>query len=94
MELAFWRDVSIVWLAFLCLIGQSIPLVALYFVVRGMAAAHRGTVSLFGQGQRYSKIMRQQSERLSGQVSQPLIRVSGQGARWRTVMRRLWPNRS
>jgi hypothetical protein len=35
--------------------------------------------------------MRRQSESLSDRVSQPVIQLSGQGARWRTVLQRLWP---
>lgn len=91
MSLAFWRDVSVVWLSLICFIGPLIVLVALYFAVRGLNAVHRKTASGLRQMQGYSRVMQEQSNALSNQVSAPLIRAHGQATRWRTLARRLWP---
>ena len=37
MELAFWRNIAIVWLSLFCFVGLIIPLVIGYFAVRGLA---------------------------------------------------------
>jgi hypothetical protein len=94
VSLAFWRDVSIVWLSLFCLIGLAIPLVVFYFAVRGLNFVHRHVAALLQRGQGYSRIMRQQSEKLSHQVAAPVIRTHSQATRWRTVARRLWLGRS
>jgi hypothetical protein len=89
VSLAFWRDVSLVWLSLFCFIGLVIPLVALYFAVRGIHLAHRQLALLLQRTQGYSRTMRQQSDRLSQQVAAPVIRAQGQAARWRALVRRL-----
>lgn len=91
MTIAFWRDVSVVWLSLFCFVGLAIPLVALYFAVRGLNAAHRKTISGLRQAQRYSRTVQEQSDVLSQRVSAPLIRAHGQATRWRMLVRRLWP---
>ena len=38
MDLAAWRDLSLIWLIFLAFIIGIVPLVIFYFVVRGVMA--------------------------------------------------------
>ena len=51
MSLAFWRDIAVVWLALLCLIGMAVPLAAAVFAVKGMGIALDHTPGLFGKAQ-------------------------------------------
>ncbi len=94
MALSLWRDISVVWLSLFCLIGLAIPLVALYFVVRGLNSLHQKTAGVLRQGQTYSRQLRQQGDRVSRAVAEPLIRTQGKATRWRTALDRLWSNRT
>jgi hypothetical protein len=94
VSLAFWRDVSVVWLSLFCLVGLAIPLVVLYFSVRGLNFVHRQVAVLLQRSQGYSQIMRRQSEKLSHQVAAPVIRTQGRATRWRTVVQQLWRDRA
>jgi hypothetical protein len=89
MTLDFWRDVSVVWLSLLCLIGLVIPLAVLYFAVRGLNRAHYATIALLRRGQRYSHSARLQSEELSERISGPLIHLNRQATRLRTALQQL-----
>lgn len=92
MNLALWRDISIVWLSLFCFIGLLIPIALLYFVVRGMNAAQVRILPLFRQAQGYSQRARQQSETLTNRVAEPIIQVNKRAAKMRTVLRRFGIN--
>jgi hypothetical protein len=94
MSLAFWRDVSIVWLSILCFIAQIVPLVALYFAIRGMNTAHRASFTLFRRTQGYSQLMRQQSTEISDRVATPVMRTSARLTQIQATWRRLWARRA
>ena len=68
MELALWRDIALVWLAFLCFIGLIIPVAVSIFAVKGMHAAVDRTPRLLRQVQGYSRALRDQTESASGRV--------------------------
>lgn len=89
MDVAFWRDLSIIWLSLFCLIALVIPLAALYFVVRGLDWLHRKSYTLTKQAQGYSTRLRIQSERVSSQVSEPVIQVNVRAKRFTSFLRNL-----
>jgi hypothetical protein len=91
VNLALWRDISIVWLSLFCFIGLLIPLAALYFGVRGV---NRGLAKArvgLQMGQKYSRSLRAQSEVLSQKVSEPVIRTQKQAVSLGATLRSLWP---
>jgi len=90
VNLALWRDISIVWLSLFCFIGLAIPLVVLYFAVRGLQAAHNGTARLLQRAQGYSQLMQQQSQKLSQRAVEPVIQAHKEGVRAQTTVQRLW----
>ena len=94
MALSLWRDISVVWLSLFCLIGLAIPLVALYFVVRGLNSLHQKTAGVLRQGQVYSRQLRQQGDQLSRMIAEPVIRTQGKATRFRVALERLWGNRA
>ena len=89
MTLHFWRDLSIIWLSPLCFIGLAIPLVALYFMVRGMNWVHGKTSLLLQRAQGYSQLARQQTERIADNVSSRVVHIQGRVTRIETILSRL-----
>lgn len=94
MDLALWRDISIVWLSIFCFIGQLIPLVIAYFAVRGMSRALRGTAHVLHLAQDYSSRTRLYTNQTADRIVQPVARVRSQGARFEAVWKSLWRNSS
>lgn len=89
MDVAFWRDLAVIWLSLFCLIGLVIPVVALYFIVRGVNTVHGGTRSLLFKGQTLSKQARGQVLKATTRVDEEAIRVQSQLKRTETVIRKL-----
>ena len=94
LSLAIWRDVSLIWLSLLCLIGLAVPLALAYLAVRGMDAALKKAGQGMQKAQGYSKIAREQTERLCAQARTPAVRVHRKVAYWRRVVNALWPRPS
>ena len=91
MEVTFWRDVAVVWLALFCFIGLLIPLVVLYFSVRGVNALHDLLYRLTQQGQRLSGQARRQVTQVSARVDEQAVRIQGQTRRVETLVQKLLP---
>jgi hypothetical protein len=89
VDLAFWRDVSVVWLSFLCFIGLLIPLAAVLFAVKGMHVAVDRTPRYLRQAQRYSRLMRDSTDRGSRQVTEQVIRSQTAATRFQTRFHRI-----
>jgi hypothetical protein len=89
--LAFWTDVSVIWLSFLAFILGIVPLVLLYFAVRGMMIVNRRLPRYFKLGQYYSGMVRDLTYKYSAKVSGPLVSVYGEANRVQTVARNLAP---
>lgn len=91
MEVTFWRDVAVVWLALFCFIGLLIPLALLYFTVRGVNALHHLLYRLTQQGQGLSAQTRRQVTQVSARVDEQAVRIQGQTQRVETLVRKLLP---
>jgi hypothetical protein len=89
VTLAFWRDLSVVWLSLFCFVGMALPLVILYYAVRGMNALHGKTYQLLRRTQIISHRVPQQAERLAGQVSEPVIQLQKRVKRAETFIQSL-----
>jgi len=89
MAVAFWRDLSVIWLSLFCFVMLLLPLGALYFIVRGMDWLHRKSYTLTKQAQGISARVRVQSERASIQVSEPVVRLSSRIKRFESFLRQL-----
>lgn len=89
MELAFWRDLSVIWLSLFCFIGLAIPLVVLYFAVRGMNALHDSTYRLLLRAQSISHRVPAQTEQVAARVSEPVIQLQRQTTRVETFLKSL-----
>ena len=89
MELALWRDIAMVWLAFLCFLGLIIPLAVSIFVVKGMHAAVDRTPRLLRQVQGYSRAARTQVDTASQRVAAPVVKAHAQASRLSAMTDRL-----
>jgi hypothetical protein len=89
VELALWRDIALVWLAFLCFIGLVIPLAVALFAVKGMHVVIDRTPGLLRQVQGYSRVVRTQTAAASRRTAAPLIQVHKQSTRYATLLDRL-----
>ena len=89
MELALWRDIALVWLAFLCFIGLIVPLAVSLFAVKGMHALVDRTPRLLRQVQGYSRTLRTQTDKASYRVAEPVIQAQAVSARASTLLDRL-----
>lgn len=92
MNISLWRDLAVVFLALQCFIIMLIPLVIIYFGVRGMAFVNDRTPGLFLRVQKLTKQVRSGADRVSDQVAAPVARVQAEITRVETVMQRLTPD--
>lgn len=94
MDLAAWRDLSLIWLIFWAFIIGLVPAVLLYFVVRGMRAVNRTVPRYLKLGRHYSGIARDQTRKYSLLVAEPVTKAHGQAARFQTTIETLLPRGS
>ncbi len=90
--MAFWRDLSVIWLSLFCFIGLLIPIAVLYFAVRGMQALHHKVQPLFPKAQGISGMVRTQTSRMSQRVAEPVIQAHASYAKTKTRLQTLWPH--
>lgn len=89
MSLAFWRDVSIVWLALQSFILLIVPLAISYFAVRGMRYVLAKLPPLFHQAQTFSSKARNKTEDVCDQIASPLISAHSRAEETKTVFDQL-----
>ncbi len=89
MDVTFWRDLAVIWLSLFCLIGLVVPVVALYFIVRGVNSVHGGTQRLLVKGQTLTKQARGQVLKGTTRVDEEAIRVQSRLKRTETIIRNL-----
>jgi hypothetical protein len=87
--LALWRDIALVWLAFLCFLGLLLPLAASLFAVKGMHFVVDRTPRIMRQVQGYTRIARTQVDAASEHVAEPLIQAHKTSTRIATLLDRL-----
>lgn len=89
MELALWRDISVVWLSLFCFIGLIIPVAISLFAVKGMHVVVDRTPRLLRQVQGYSRALRTKVDVASYQVAEPVIKAHKTSSRVSTLLDRL-----
>lgn len=90
--LAFWRDLSVVWLSLFCFVGLAVPLAILYFAVRGMNALHDKSYRLLRQAQRSAGKLPLQTEQVANRISEPVIRFQKRTRRIEAFFASLLPD--
>ena len=73
MEIEFLRNLAIIWLSLFCIVGGIVPIVGLYFAIRGMSAATSGMPRLLGNAQSKTRSIRATTDRLSDRVAAPVL---------------------
>jgi hypothetical protein len=89
VELALWRDIALVWLAFVCFLGLIIPLAVSIFAVKGMHAVVDRTPRLLRQVQGHTRTLRTQVDAASDRAAAPVIQAQKQSTRVSTLLERL-----
>jgi len=90
--LELWRDIAVVWLAFLCFIGMVIPLVIAFFAVKGMHVAVDRLPRWLGQAQQASRKMRTETVKIADRVAEPVIVMDRKATGWSRFLRGLMSN--
>lgn len=90
MNLEFWTDVSIVFLAIETSILLIIPLVVLYFAVRGLNFLHIRLPRVLFRAQDISKEMRIRTEAMSERVVDPMVKADRESTRATTTVTALF----
>ena len=93
MDLSLWRDISIVWLSILCLIGLVIPLALSYFAVIAMHRVLNIVPSYLERAQHLSASVHSKTILVSQNAAQPVVQAERQVARLITIWHTLWPMR-
>jgi hypothetical protein len=89
VTLDFWRNLSTVWLAFLCMIGMVIPLAVSVFAVKGMHVLVDRTPALLGKARGVSRRVRSVTEEGSRRVAEPVVVAGRATTRITTIANRL-----
>ena len=87
MNLATWRDVAIVFLAIQAFILMLVPLVAVYFMVRGINIAGGALPGYMKRAQSFTSIVRLRTGQTSDQIAKPILKMRNRGARIETIVR-------
>jgi hypothetical protein len=90
LSLELWRDLASVWLAVLCFVAMTVPLVVAVLAVKGMHYAVDRTPKALRVAQTYSRLGRGHVENAAGQVNERVIRVQTGSSRFQTRLRRLF----
>jgi hypothetical protein len=89
VDLGFWRDIAIVWLAFLCFIGMIAPLVMAFFAVKGVHVAVDRLPRWLGQAQRVSHKVRAETVTIADRIAEPVIAAERKATRLSRFVRGL-----
>lgn len=87
MNLATWRDIAIVFLAIQAFILTLVPLVAVYFLVRGVNIAGGVLPGYMKRAQSFTSAVRLRTDQTSDQIAKPILKMRNHGARVETIVR-------
>jgi hypothetical protein len=90
MDLAFWRDLSLIWLSLLCFVGLIIPLGIFYFAVKGLGIALDKVAPVLHKGQNLSRQLRLKTDTISQKVVTPVLRTGRETTKAKVTFRTLW----
>jgi hypothetical protein len=92
MSIPFWRDISVIWLSLFCFVALVIPIVILYFAVRGMNILQAKVQPLFQKAQSISRAVRIRADSISEKIAEPVIQTHSRYTKTRTWLQKLWVN--
>jgi len=89
VNLALARDIAIVFLAIQAFILMLVPLVAVYFLVRGINIAGGVLPGYMKRAQSFTSTVRLRTDQTSDQIAKPILKMRRHGARIETTIRAL-----
>lgn len=94
MEIEILRNLSIIWLSIFCIAGLLVPIVGLYFAIRGMNTATNKLPTLLQTVQSKTQMVRGQTDRLSNRVAEPVLAAQNRLTQTEQTLRSLSPTKS
>lgn len=80
MDLAVWRDISLLWLILLSLIAVLPFAVLFFFAIKGMHRLRQVTVTYLSLVQDKSALVATKTDEISRHIASPIIRVRAKTA--------------
>lgn len=93
MEIEILRNLSIIWLSIFCIAGLLVPIVGLYFAIRGMKIATSWLPKFMRTAQEKTNTVRGQADRISNRVAEPILSTQNRVIKAERTVRALGPNR-
>ena len=93
MWLEFWSNIAVVWLALLCFATLLVPMIALYFVIRGLTFAQDQSHIWLEKAQQQTGKVRQQTDQASERVAAPLLNAQAKTASVDRFVRSILPGK-
>ena len=91
--LDFWANMAFIYLGIQMALFTLLPIVGMYFGLRGIFWVKRKTPSGLKLVQYYTMIVRMQTQKISRKLAVPVIRSYGEEARAEAVLRGLAPQK-
>lgn len=88
MTLPNLTSIAIIFLVLHAFVGIFVPLVLMYFSMRGMMAANRKTREIMPVVQQYARQAAEGSEAISQRIAEPVVKAYGFSNRWQASWRR------
>ena len=92
-KLNFWANLAFIYLGIQMALFTLLPIVGMYFGLRGIFWVKRKTPNGLKLAQYYTMIVRMQTQKISKKVAVPVIRSYGEEARAEAVLRGLAPQK-
>ena len=73
MDLAVWRDISLLWLIFLTLIALLPFAIGFFYAIKGMRRLRQKAMEYLPIAQKTARMVADKSEEISQRVAEPII---------------------
>ena len=94
MDLAVWRDMSLLWLIFLSLIGV-LPLAALFFfAIKGMIQLRQLAKQYLPIAQDKARLVADTTDQISQKVASPIVNIHAKTAQVNGVRKAIFTRRT
>jgi hypothetical protein len=81
-------NLAIIFIAIHVFVGIFVPLVLMYFSMRGMMLANRKTREVMPLVQQYARQAAEGTEAVSQRIAEPVVKIYGFSNRWQTSWQR------
>ena len=90
MDLAVWRDISLIWLMLLALIG-TLPLAVLFFfAIRGLHRLRQLAKLYLPIAREKTRLVADKAEQVSHKVTGPIIGIQARAAQANGITKAIW----